>query len=72
MGLGYYEYFQFCEDLKMQPLPILPCGVSCQGTNCGWGMKGQAQDVVPMDQMDEWVEDALDLIDWANGDPATN
>ena len=72
MGLGYFEYFQFCEDLNMQPLPILPCGVSCQGTNGGWGMKGQAQDVVPMDKMDEWVEDALDLIDWANGDPATN
>jgi len=67
MGLGYYEYFQFCEDLGMAPVPILPCGVSCQGTNGGWGMKGQAQDVVPMSEMDEWVEDALDLIEWANG-----
>ena len=72
MGLGYYEYFQLCEDLSMQPLPILPCGVSCQGTNGGWGMKDQAQDVVPMNEMDEWVQDALDLIDWANGDPATS
>ena len=73
MGLGYYEYFQFCEDLGMQPLPILPCGVSCQGTNGGWGMwPKQAQDVAPMDQMDEWVQDALDLIEWANGDPATS
>ena len=72
MGLGYFEYFQFCEDLGMAPVPILPCGVSCQGTNGGWGMKGQAQDVVPMSEMDEWVQDALDLIDWANGDPATN
>ena len=72
LGLGYYEYFQLCEDLDMQPLPILPCGVSCQGANGGWGMKSQAQDVVPMDQMDEWVEDALDLIEWANGDPATS
>ena len=68
MGLGYYEYFQFCEDLGMQPLPILPCGVSCQGTNGGWGMKDQAQEVVPMSEMDEWVQDALDLIEWANGD----
>ena len=50
MGLGYYEYFQFCEDLNMEPLPILPCGVSCQ----------------------EWVQEAIDLIEWANGDPATN
>ncbi len=71
MGLGYYEYFQFCEDLGMQPVPILPCGVSCQGTNGGWEMwPKQAQDVAPMDQMDEWVQDALDLIEWANGDPA--
>ena len=72
MGLGYFEYFQLCEDLNMAPLPILPCGVSCQGTNGGWGMKGQAQDVVPMNEMDEWVQDALDLIEWANGDPATS
>lgn len=71
MGLGYYEYFQFCEDLQMEPLPILPCGVSCQGTNGGWGMKTQAQDVVPMNEMDEWVQDALDLIEWANGDATT-
>ena len=72
MGLGFYEYFQFCEDIGMQPLPILPCGVSCQGANGGWGMKGQAQDVVPMSEMDEWVAEAIDLIEWANGDPATN
>ena len=71
MGLGYYEYFQFCEDLGMEPLPILPCGVSCQGTNGGWGMKTQAQDVVPMSEMDEWVAEALDLIEWANGDVNT-
>ncbi len=71
MGLGYYEYFQLCEDLGMDALPILPCGVSCQGTNGGWGMKNQAQDVVPMSEMDEWVQDALDLIEWANGDATT-
>ena len=73
VGLGYFEYFQFCEDAGMEPLPILPCGVSCQGTNGGWGMwPTQAQDVVPMSQMDEWVAEAIDLIEWANGDPATN
>ena len=71
MGLGYFEYFQLCEDLNMQPLPILPCGVSCQGAGGGWGMKHQAQDVVPMSEMDEWVQDALDLIEWANGDAST-
>jgi len=73
MGLGYFEYFQFCEDLGMAPVPILPCGVSCQGTNGGWNMwPTQAQDVVPMSEMDEWVRDAIDLIEWANGDPATS
>lgn len=70
--VGYYEYFQLCEDLNMAPLPILPCGVSCQGTNGGWSMRTQAQDVVPMSEMDEWTQDALDLIEWANGDPATS
>ena len=71
MSLGYYEYFQLCEDMGMQPLPILPCGVSCQGTNGGWGMKNQTQDAVPMSEMDEWLQDALDLIEWANGDVNT-
>ena len=57
MGLGYFE----------------PCGVSCQGANGGWNMyPTQAQDVVPMSEMDEWVAEAIDLIEWANGDPATN
>ena len=71
VSLGYYEYFQFCEDLGMEPLPILPCGVSCQGTNGGWGMwPEQAQDACPMEEMDEWVAEAMDLIEWANGDPA--
>jgi alpha-L-arabinofuranosidase len=73
MGLGYFEYFQFCEDLGMEPVPILPSGVSCQGANGGWNMwPTQAQDVVPMSEMDEWVAEAIDLIEWANGDPATN
>ena len=70
-ALGYYEYFQLCEDMGAEPLPILPCGVSCQGTNGGWGMPGFAQDAVPLDSMDEWIQDALDLIEWANGDATT-
>lgn len=71
MEMGYYEYFQLCEDLNMEPLPILPCGVNCQGTNGGWNMRTQAQDAAPMEDMDEWAQDALDLIEWANG-PATS
>ena len=73
VALGYFEYFQFCEDLGMEPVPILPAGVSCQGANGGWNMwPTQAQDVVPMSEMDEWVDEVMDLIEWANGDPATN
>lgn len=72
LTLGYFEYFQFCEDMGMQPLPILPCGVNCQGSNGGWNMyPTQAQDACPMEEMDEWVQDALDLIEWANGDAST-
>ncbi len=72
MAIGYFEYFQFCEDLNMEPVPILPCGVSCQGTNGGWGMwPTQAQDACPMSDMDKWTQDALDLIEWANGDANT-
>ena len=67
MEMGYFEYFQFCEDAGMEPLPILPCGVSCQGTNGGWNMRTQAQDAVPMENMQEWADEALDLIEWANG-----
>ena len=71
MEVGYHEYFQLCEDMGMEPLPILPVGVSCQGANGGWGMKDQAQDAVPMDSMDVWVDEVLDLIEWANGDAST-
>lgn len=72
MTIGYYEYFQLCEDMKMAPVPILPCGVSCQGTNGGWNMwPTQAQDACDMKDMDKWTQDALDLIEWANGDVNT-
>lgn len=70
-ALGYYEYFQLCEDMEMQPVPILPCGVSCQGAGGGWGLPGHSQDAWPMEDMDMWVNDALDLIEWANGDATT-
>lgn len=70
--LGYFEYFQLCEDMNMQPVPILPCGVSCQGANGGWEMwPTQAQDACKMEDMDIWVNEALDLIEWANGDVNT-
>ena len=71
MEIGYHEYFQLCEDMGMEPVPILPCGVSCQGANGGWSMKNHAQDTIAMAEMDEWVNEALDLIEWANGDVNT-
>ena len=71
MELGYYEYFQLCEDLGAAPVPILPCGVSCQGANGGWNIPEQNQWVVPMEDMEIWTQSALDLIEWANGDVNT-
>jgi alpha-L-arabinofuranosidase len=62
-GLGFYEYFQLCEDLGAEPLPVLPVGVSCH-----WKTP---YEVVPMNSMKPWVDDALDLIEYANG-PATS
>jgi alpha-L-arabinofuranosidase len=61
-GLGFYEYFLYCEDINCKPLPVLPVGVSCQFRN---------REVTPMNQMQEWVDDALDLIEFANGDSST-
>lgn len=57
-GLGFYEYFLLCEDLGAEPVPIVNAGISCQ-------VRGA--EYVPMDQLDEWVQDALDLIEFANG-----
>ncbi len=57
-GLGFFEYFQMCEDIGAQPLPILNCGMACQ-FNSG--------ELCPMDQLDTYIQDALDLIEFANG-----
>lgn len=57
-GLGFYEYFQLSEDIGAQPLPILSCGIACQ-YNSG--------ELVPMEELDPYVQDALDLIEFANG-----
>ncbi|MEP7266717.1 MAG: alpha-L-arabinofuranosidase C-terminal domain-containing protein, partial [Saprospiraceae bacterium] len=66
-GLGYYEYFQFCEDIGAQPLPVLPAAVSCQNSGGTWRVGGTGQQAVPMDEMDDYVQEVLDLIEWANG-----
>ena len=61
-GLGFYEYFLLAEDIGAEPLPILSCGLACQFNTA---------EVVPMDQLEPYVQDALDLIEFANG-PATS
>jgi alpha-L-arabinofuranosidase len=61
-GLGFFEYFQLAEDLGSEPLPILNCGMSCQ-FNAG--------EVVPLNELDPYIQDALDLIEFANGDIST-
>jgi alpha-L-arabinofuranosidase len=57
-GLGFFEYFQLAEDIGAEPLPILNCGMACQFNTA---------EIVPLDQLDPYVQDALDLIEFANG-----
>jgi len=61
-GLGFFEYFQLAEDIGADALPILNCGMACQ-FNTG--------EVAAMDELDPYVQDALDLIEFANGDVNT-
>ena len=58
-GLGFFEYFQLAEDIGASPLPILNCGMACQFNSA---------ELVPMNDLDPYVQDALDLIEFANGD----
>ena len=73
-GLGYFEYFQFCEDIGAEPVPVLAAGVPCQNSStCSHhskdelGCKGQ-QGGIPMEEMPAYIQDVLDLIEYANGD----
>lgn len=67
VGLGYYEYFQFCEDIGARPVPVLPAAVSCQNSGGTWRIGGTGQQAIPMADMDEYIQEVLDLIEWANG-----
>ncbi|TKC61430.1 alpha-L-arabinofuranosidase [Pedobacter hiemivivus] len=58
-GLGFFEYFQLSEDIGAEPLPILNCGMACQFNTA---------EVVALEELDPYVQDALDLIEFANGD----
>ena len=64
-GMGFFELFQLAEDMGAEPLPIVNCGLACQYQN------KEEHAHVPVDQLDGYIQDALDLIEFANGDPAT-
>jgi alpha-L-arabinofuranosidase len=61
-GLGFYEYFQLAEDIGASPLPILNCGMACQFNTA---------EIADTNQLDPYIHDALDLIEFANGDTTT-
>lgn len=81
-GLGFYEYFQFCEDIGAEPLPVLAAGVPCQNSSIGgagqqggipWAKDGSTYyyNGEPL-TMESYLQELLNLIEWANGDPATS
>jgi alpha-L-arabinofuranosidase len=61
-GLGFFEFFQLCEDIGAQPLPIVNCGMACQFNSA---------ELCPMDALDLYIQDALDLVEFANGSVTT-
>jgi len=61
-GLGFFEYFQLAEDIGAAPLPILNCGMACQFNTA---------ELVPLDELEPYIQDALDLVEFANGDVST-
>ena len=70
--LGFFEYFQWCEDMGAEPLPVLAAGVPCQNSQPNaQGICGQ-QGGIPMADMPQYIQDVIDLVEWANGDPATS
>ena len=64
-GLGFFEFFQLSEEIGSEPLPILSCGLACQFQN-------DSEDAhCPVDELEPFIQDALDLIEFANG-PVTS
>ena len=60
-GLGFYEFFVLSEEIGAEPLPVLSCGLACQFQNTDESAHQ------PVDQLDGYIQDALDLIEFANG-----
>ena len=67
-GLGFFEFFQLSEDIGAEPLPVISCGLSCQFQNPDPTKPGVHQ---PLDDLDSYIQDALDLVEFANGDVNT-
>ncbi|WP_316830100.1 alpha-L-arabinofuranosidase C-terminal domain-containing protein [Pedobacter aquatilis] len=61
-GLGFYEYFLLSEDIGAKALPILNCGMACQFNTA---------EVVANTELDPYIQDAVDLVEFANGDTTT-
>ena len=60
-GLGFYEFFQLSEEIGAEPLPVLSCGLACQFQNPNMDAH------VPLCDLESYIQDALDLIEFANG-----
>ena len=67
-GLGFFEFFQLCEDFGCEALPVISCGLSCQFQN---EIKDEKTVHVALADLDPYIQDALDLIEFANGDVNT-
>ncbi|HYQ57377.1 MAG TPA: alpha-L-arabinofuranosidase C-terminal domain-containing protein [Draconibacterium sp.] len=57
-GMGYYEFFLLSEDLGAEPLPVINCGLACQY---------ESEECVPVEDLQPYIDDAVDLIEFANG-----
>lgn len=66
LGLGFYEYFLLAEHIGAEPLPILNCGMSYT-----FDKEGAKNSYAPMSDINQYIQDAIDLIEFANG-PVTS
>ena len=66
-GLGFFEYFQLAEEIGAEPLPVLNVGMACQFQN-----GDDAHAPCTKEGLQQFIDDCIDLIDFANGDPAKN
>ena len=68
-GLGFYEYFRLSEQIGAEPLPVLNVGMSCQFQN---DIRNEKKVHVAIEDLQPYIDDCIDLIEFANGDPAKN